>query len=101
MDGREPVGKQTAASLPMISETLCRSAYTDKFFHKYLTCAGGRGYGLCWADAGSGLVQYDDEKKKDILIGIGSFGFECGAEEYPSVFTSVIDFLDWIKANQE
>lgn len=48
-------------------------------------------------DAGSGLTQFDEELQVEVLVGIGSFGFDCGNGRYPSVFTEVSNYIAWIR----
>jgi secreted trypsin-like serine protease len=38
-------------------------------------------------------------KKKYILVGIVSYGYKCGFQNMPGVYTRVSAYLEWIKAN--
>lgn len=50
----------------------------------------------CSGDSGGPLVQ------GDVLIGIVSWGrIPCGHDNYPSVFTKVSSFIDFIKDNTD
>ena len=35
------------------------------------------------------------------VIGITSWGYSCGAPDFPGVYTDVAVFSDWIKKTQE
>lgn len=58
-------------------------------------CAGTGGRDSCQGDSGGPLIF-----KKGVysLIGIVSFGFGCGLETYPGVYTSVCCNIQWINA---
>lgn len=99
-------GEKRIVSLPMASLSRCRSLYGQGFINSGQLCAGNSytGAGLCQGDSGSGLTQADGDDVEEegtpvrqILVGIGSFGFDCGNGRYPSVFTAVADYVAWIK----
>ncbi|XP_017058990.1 brachyurin [Drosophila ficusphila] len=56
---------------------------------------GGRS--TCTGDSGGPLVYKDPSQDSDLLIGITSYGKKSGCTKgYPSVFTRVTAYLDWI-----
>ncbi|KAJ6223817.1 hypothetical protein RDWZM_002362 [Blomia tropicalis] len=85
-------------SIPMASITRCRNLYSQQLIKDGMLCAGNSytGKGLCQGDSGSGITQHDQEFDVEILVGIGSFGFDCGNGKFPSVFTAVADYVQWI-----
>lgn len=59
----------------------------------------GTNKGACSGDSGGPLVKYSDSGLE--LVGIVSWGYvPCTSSRYPSVYTSVASFLDWINANK-
>ena len=63
---------------------LCANGKVDKF-HARDACQG---------DSGGPLYSY--ENGEEILVGIVSWGYECGYLDSPGVYTNVTSFLDWI-----
>jgi len=65
-------------------------------------CAGGTQGRTCYGDSGGPLIVADSKRghyadgnpRKDVIVGISSFG-ECGGR-FPSVFTHVGHFMEWI-----
>ena len=49
----------------------------------------------CGGDSGGPLVSYDDENKA-VLIGIVSFGYDCGKYKLPAIFANVDHVMQWI-----
>lgn len=45
-------------------------------------------------DSGGILINSAKEQ-----VGIVSWGVGCGGANYPGVYTNVVQYLDWIKAN--
>ncbi|GBO15778.1 hypothetical protein AVEN_129881-1, partial [Araneus ventricosus] len=45
-------------------------------------------------DSGGPLVMENGDSW--IQVGIVSFGFQCGAEDYPGVYTRVSAYMRWI-----
>lgn len=56
--------------------------------------------GVCNGDSG-GPLRYTDENGRQIVIGVTSFVSDigCVVSGWPSVFTRVTSFLDWIEEN--
>lgn len=99
--------QKRVVSLPMAALSRCRSLYGQGFINSGQLCAGDSytEAGLCQGDAGSGLTQLDGDAEgtpaRQILVGVGSFGFDCGNGRYPSVFTAVADYVSWIQQTTE
>uniref|UniRef100_A0A182HNI9 Uncharacterized protein n=1 Tax=Anopheles arabiensis TaxID=7173 RepID=A0A182HNI9_ANOAR len=77
--------------LPIVSNSRCGMAY--KNFAPILPfhiCAGHKGKDACQGDSGGPLVY------QSRVVGIVSWGYGCAFENYPSVYTRVSEFLDFI-----
>ncbi|XP_017076142.1 transmembrane protease serine 9-like [Drosophila eugracilis] len=61
-------------------------------------CAGGKeGKDTCQGDSGGPLMSFQEGVW--VLGGIVSFGHKCGQKGWPSIYTNVIMYDDWIKEN--
>lgn len=58
-----------------------------------MICARNTDGGPCQGDTGNSLV-YNEE-----LIGMMSWSYGCGVWKYPTVYTDVTKFRDWIFNN--
>ncbi|XP_068149062.1 brachyurin [Drosophila tropicalis] len=57
------------------------------------------GQSTCTGDSGGPLTYFDHTQNAEILIGVTSYGKKSGCTQgYPSVFTRVTAYLDWIAA---
>ncbi|RXG57206.1 Trypsin-1 [Armadillidium vulgare] len=86
-----------AVSLPIVSDEDCRDVYGNYDVQDDMVCAGGSGSGGCNGDSGSPLVC--NNAGQLYIAGIGSWGYECATAGFPSVFTEVSYFIDWILQN--
>ncbi|KAH8347664.1 hypothetical protein KR084_000021 [Drosophila pseudotakahashii] len=60
-------------------------------------CAGGDGKDTCKGDGGSPLFcTMPGERDRYQLVGIVSWGVECGVEDIPAVYTNVPYLRNWI-----
>ena len=73
-----------------------------------MICAGDEdgGESICGGDSGGPLiVPKSSTDDTAVVIGASSFvsgaAYGCGAKRYPSVFTYVTNYLDWIKPKME
>ncbi|XP_062963508.1 transmembrane protease serine 11D-like, partial [Cynocephalus volans] len=62
-----------------------------------MLCAGlpGGGADACQGDSGGPLVQ-EDSRQLWFLVGIVSWGYQCGLPDKPGVYTRVTAYRDWI-----
>jgi secreted trypsin-like serine protease len=58
-----------------------------------MLCASAPGKDSCQGDSGGPMVFQDGPP---VLVGIVSWGKECGSEEHPGVYVRVASYLDWI-----
>ncbi|MXQ89862.1 hypothetical protein E5288_WYG020555 [Bos mutus] len=65
-----------------------------------MLCAGdfSTGKSICLGDSGGPLVC--DFTSSWVLMGLASWGFDCRHPIYPSIFTNVTYFTDWIEEIQ-
>ena len=81
-----------------IDNTECQKIYGSDVVRPGVVCTvdGPSGESPCYGDGGAPLVL--DADGDAVLVGILSFlsGVECGGE-YPSRFTRVASYRDWIK----
>ncbi|XP_058118381.1 trypsin-3-like [Anopheles ziemanni] len=78
-------------TLPIVSNSRCGMAYQNFApILPYHICAGHKGKDACQGDSGGPLVYQNQ------VIGIVSWGYGCAFENYPSVYTRVSEFLDFI-----
>ena len=56
-------------------------------------CASALGKDSCQGDSGGPMVLHDGPP---VLVGIVSWGKECGSEDHPGVYVRVASYLDWI-----
>ncbi|XP_055622446.1 uncharacterized protein LOC129766011 [Toxorhynchites rutilus septentrionalis] len=83
-----------SVSVPIVSNAECSKAYEQ--FGPILSthlCAGAAGIDACQGDSGGPLVS------NEMVIGVVSWGYGCAFPGYPTVYTRVSEFLDFIKEN--
>ena len=63
-------------------------------------CAGVPGMvrDSCYGDSGGPLVALDADAKRYVLVGVVSWGYQCGHPDFPGVYARVASFRDWIDA---
>lgn len=90
------------AKLTGVSYDQCSSIYQRQqvVLNRTQLCAGGtKGVDACRGDSGGPIMSVGstDEFSYNYLAGIVSFGpISCGTEGWPSVYTRVDQYLDWI-----
>lgn len=47
-------------------------------------------------DSGGPLVTYDGQSENAVLVGVVSWGFECGKPNFPGVYSRVSTAREWI-----
>ncbi|XP_076341795.1 chymotrypsinogen B-like [Tachypleus tridentatus] len=83
------------AKVPIWSPSECQNKWKNDV-HPTNVCAGGEDKDVCWGDSGGPLAVEVDNRW--IVLGVVSFGrSECAEESWPSVFTRVSSYLDWIQ----
>lgn len=82
-----------SVNVTIIDDKECKKIYETKLTES-MFCAGDvitGGYDACIGDSGSPLVY-----QESILIGIVSWGIDCGDRNFPGVYTDVRKFRSWI-----
>ncbi|EDS33907.1 trypsin [Culex quinquefasciatus] len=77
--------------VPLWNMAACGKAYPAVYLGDGKLCAGSAGKDSCQADSGGPLVCHGK------LVGLVSFGQDCGDPRHPGVYTSVLHYLDWIE----
>lgn len=83
--------------LPIYEQSKCRAKFLEKGVDitDYQMCAGGEYLkDSCDGDSGTGLMALRDNNWT--LEGIVSFGYLCGLEGWPGIYTRVSSYLEWI-----
>nr|XP_005892957.1 PREDICTED: transmembrane protease serine 11D [Bos mutus] len=82
----------------IISNTVCNApaGYNGAVLSGML-CAGlpEGGVDACQGDSGGPLVQ-EDSRQHWFIVGIVSWGYQCGLPDKPGVYTRVTAYRDWI-----
>nr|XP_036278473.1 transmembrane protease serine 11D-like [Pipistrellus kuhlii]KAF6394062.1 transmembrane serine protease 11D [Pipistrellus kuhlii] len=82
----------------IISNNVCNAPNSyDGAVLSSMLCAGvpGGGVDACRGDSGGPLVQ-QDTRRLWFLVGIVSWGIQCGLPDKPGVYTRVTSYRDWI-----
>jgi secreted trypsin-like serine protease len=80
--------------VPVSARTVCADRYPNRIDNTKI-CAGDSAKDSCQGDSGGPLSGYPSSGV--LLIGIVSFGYGCGREGFPGVYTRVSAFADWIR----
>ncbi|XP_054003254.1 venom protease-like [Hylaeus anthracinus] len=85
--------------VPVVSIADCKSAYSgdpNRLINNRTICAGLQlgGKDACDGDRGGPLMLVHD--KSVYLIGVDSFGYKCAEPGFPTVYSRVTEYLDFI-----
>lgn len=91
------------AEIPIVNQNKCVDAYKQqRNVTPRMLCAGLEqgGRDACQNDSGGPLVAYDGaDSKNAVLVGVVSWGFECGKPMFPGVYSRVSIAREWIYKN--
>jgi secreted trypsin-like serine protease len=82
------------ATVPIVSDSSCRSSYGSDYVQSDMVCAGYNSGGVdtCQGDSGGPLLI------GGVLAGITSWGEGCAEAGYPGVYTRLATFSDLVTA---
>ncbi|XP_013787189.1 chymotrypsinogen A-like [Limulus polyphemus] len=92
--------EQQEADIRIWDQQKCKNKWitTDVEIDSSMICAGGDETDSCSGDSGGPMVIKEDGRIT--IVGIVSFGLElCASSGWPSVYTRVSSFMDWIAEN--
>jgi len=87
------------ATVPVVTKKQCKAAYNGVNVNIGDTkiCAGKGRRDTCSGDSGGPLLADHLGDNHWSVIGITSFGVDCGRADFPGVYTRVDKYLNWIK----
>nr|AAR88077.1 serine protease [Armigeres subalbatus] len=89
-------------SVPKVTIQHCRSKYPAANIDDRQICAGGQaGKDSCKGDSGGPLMEIMPPTRQQpqpafFVMGVVSYGRQCGLENVPGVYTKISRFGDWI-----
>ncbi len=81
--------------LKKIRNNDCNDNYYTGLIDEKMLCAIGDGIDACQGDSGGPLLGFDDNGE-EFLIGIVSWGDQCGETLKPGIYVDVAGFYSWI-----
>ncbi|WP_373414838.1 serine protease [Ensifer aridi] len=83
-------------TLERITKEECNGRYYSGLIDDMMVCAMGQGTDACQGDSGGPLVAFD-QLNNIFLLGVVSWGEQCGDTAKPGVYASVPQHLSWIE----
>lgn len=93
-------------SLNYVNNTICSEASSDYVWYDsyeglitddmMCAAAGGGGKDSCYGDSGGPLIVKGSDSQSDLQVGIVSWGYGCGDEDFPGVYSRVSYSAEWI-----
>ncbi|XP_028029960.1 trypsin, alkaline C-like [Bombyx mandarina] len=80
----------------VVNQSVCRSRYGGNTITNNMLCAGWLDVGgrdSCTGDSGGPLYH------NNVVVGVSSFGNNCGHARYPGVYARVSRYTSWIQSN--
>lgn len=91
--------------VPLVPNSECATLFQERLnvqLNDSQLCAGGvSGKDSCRGDSGGPLMVVDTAVTHHnwFIVGIVSFGIGCGVDGFPSVYTRVASYSQWIMDN--
>ncbi|CAG0888903.1 unnamed protein product [Darwinula stevensoni] len=91
--------------VPLVNLASCSTAYSQMAgavvkipdgIKDSMLCAGEKGKDSCQGDSGGALLYEDPKSSRFMVVGISSFGYGCGVDGFPGIYTKVAPFQTWI-----
>jgi len=98
-DGQRSTTILRQAQVPIVSYDDCKERYSNVNrvrLTRDQICAGRGSTDTCAGDSGGPLVS-DAIGRRWSVIGVTSYGVECGSARHPGVYVRVDKYLDWIQ----
>jgi len=91
--------KLRQATVPVVTKKDCKAAYegVNVDIGETKVCAGKGVRDTCSGDSGGPLLADHLGDNRWSIVGITSFGVDCGRPDFPGVYTRVDKYLEWIK----
>ncbi|XP_066468940.1 elastase-1-like [Tiliqua scincoides] len=84
------------AQVKIVPEHICKKWYGEKLTRN-MVCAGSESGNTCQGDSGGPLMCHFPNATNFYLIGITSFGTDCGLSNESGVFTLVPKYRRWLE----
>jgi len=87
------------ATVPVVTQEDCKAAYNgvNVDIGDTKVCAGKGERDTCNGDSGGPLLADHLGDNRWSIVGITSFGVDCGRADFPGVYTRVDKYLGWIR----
>ncbi|KAF7654276.1 hypothetical protein LDENG_00071720 [Lucifuga dentata] len=98
-----PVNSMQEAEVMLIDRRTCNQfSWHDGIITKNMVCAGQESGGVdtCQGDSGGPLQCYSKKEERFYLVGVTSFGEDCGLPYKPGVYAQTSRFASWLKTTQ-
>ncbi|XP_071332200.1 transmembrane protease serine 11D isoform X1 [Trachinotus anak] len=91
------------AEVELIDRTTCNMiTWYNGLITDNMICAGleGGAADTCQGDSGGPLQCYSEDEERFYVVGVTSFGEECGLPHRPGVYARTSRFAGWLKTSQ-
>ncbi|XP_059189463.1 transmembrane protease serine 11D [Centropristis striata] len=97
------VNRLQEAEVELIDRRTCNLiTWYDGFITENMICAGleSGAADSCQGDSGGPLQCYSEDEDRFYVVGVTSFGYECGLPLRPGVYARTSRFAGWLKTSQ-
>ena len=86
--------------IPIVTDAVCMQSMGP--LHKGQICAGGeKDRDACQGDSGGPLTVSQQPHHHHVLVGITSYGLECGQEGQYGIYSKISFYREWIYSNMK
>ncbi|MBC7538481.1 MAG: serine protease [Bacteriovorax sp.] len=96
--------KLRSVEMPIVSNEVANSKNSyDGFINDSMLAAGldKGGKDTCAGDSGGPLIARDQHSGESVLVGVVSFGKDCGLPHFYGIYSKVSHVYDWIMETEE
>lgn len=100
VEGGPPVRMLRRVTIPIVPFQECQNVYS--FLKRDMICAGRRRRDSCQGDSGGALTYRKYHNKHNYTVyhvGVVSFGYGCGRDGIPGVYTRTLTYRNFIDAH--